>query len=253
MKINTIKVTAITSIFILVMTLLTIEFASGGIPGGPTVTYITNYTSSSYGATRVNNTNHTGGIIAVMNLNLAQQDSHWKGYVGNVTGRLALQDADNYAIYDWTFATITGEVYATRASSVAWSGVRCANSSDIATEMSEMNHTSTYTPLDNISATFLIDRNNHTSFVAGPVSITQNSCNYSTQTYVAGVAPSTEYFKEVLLYDPAVNKTIYTTIIENDQPAYHTGLTFDYQMIVAEKGEPSWTGVTSYYFYVELG
>ncbi|MBN1156164.1 hypothetical protein JXA85_00975 [Candidatus Woesearchaeota archaeon] len=240
-------------VFILLFALLMLD-VSLAVPGGPNVTYIANYTSSTTGSRLVDNANHTGGVIAVMNLNLTQQDVHWKAYVGNVTGRLALQDSDNYAIYDWSFATITGEVYATRASSVTWSGVRCANSSDIDIEMTEMNHTATYTPLDNISTTFLSDRNNHDSFVAGPLTVSANECNYSMQTYVNGTnQTSSEYFEEVLLYDPAVNKTIYTTIIEGDQWAYHTGWTFDYQLLVAEKGEPTFSGVTPYYFYVELG
>src|SRR3989339_1648154 len=93
-------------------------------PIGPTVTTISNTTKAAAGAATVNGTgndttypNKAGGFIFKINLNSEQQNSRWKAYVGNVTGTLTLDDANSYTIYDWAITTsLTGEVYATRAS-----------------------------------------------------------------------------------------------------------------------------------------
>jgi len=222
-----------------------------GAPVGPTLDYISQSESTIPSSTLENSANITGGVIAVVNMNVTQQDKHWKAYVGNVSGKLLLEDAQNYSIYEWTLTSVTGEVYATRAGSVNWSNVQCANKTHVNTEMTEMNHTSTYTPFDAINITFS-DANNHPGFLAGASTITANSCNYTLNTFVNGSQQnSTSYFEEVLLYDGS--SVIYATILEENSFGYKTGERYDYQMLVAEKGEPSFEGkATSYYFYVEL-
>ena len=60
-----------------------------------------------------------------MNMSSDQQDSKWKAYIGNVSGSLRLSDSNSQSIYEWTFTTITGEVFATRNQTITWSGVKC--------------------------------------------------------------------------------------------------------------------------------
>ncbi len=244
-------VTTLSALAILAMLALT----ALGAPVGPSLNYISDSTSSSQNPTLVDNSSHTGGTIAVMNMDARQQNPHWKAYVGNITGKLILEDALNYSIYEWTIGTVQGEVYATRKSSVTWSTVRCANETNINSEMLEMNHTSQFTPNDNISATFLGDKNNHAEFYAGPNLISANSCNYTTNLYINDTAQSTGAgtWEEVVLFDTTTNATIYTSIIENNQWSYQNGTMFDYQILLPEKGEPGFQGsATPYYFYVEL-
>ena len=77
--------------------------------------------------------------------------------MGNVTGRLTLDNSDNQTIYDWTYTRGDGEVYATRASSVTWSTLLCANSTTISAEESALNQVSGHP--DSISNTFDIVEN----------------------------------------------------------------------------------------------
>ncbi|NOZ80363.1 MAG: hypothetical protein GXP63_01710 [DPANN group archaeon] len=221
------------------------------LPSGPTFEFISESESPVQSSTQDTNSSHSGGKIIVANLNVTQQDSHWKAYVGNVSGRLVLENANNYSIFEWTITEVTGEVYATRGNSVNWTTVECANITHVDAEELAMNHTASYTPDDNITNTFST-ANNHSSFFAGASTITQNSCNFTTQTFVNGSQQvGSTYFKEILLYDGT--SIVYSTLMESDRYGYDTGSTYDYQILVAERGDPEFSGQsTNYYFYVEL-
>jgi len=241
-------------IFALAIGMILFASVAFGTPVGPTITQLTYSSPATATGTVVDNSSHTGGVIATANFFVNQQDPHWKAYVGNVSGTLALRDAENFSIFSWTLGTVQGEVYSTRSSSVTWSTIICANESTVANEMVAMNHTTTYTPNDNISATFLTDTQDHTEFYAGSSHISQDSCDYSLNLYMNSTSQSagSSDWEEVILYDTTNNGIIYTSIIEQDLYGYHNYTKYDYQILLPEKGEPSFTGATAYYFYVEL-
>ncbi len=240
----------------IIISVILIGVVWAAVPSGPVITYVRNETSVASGnPTLENNISITGGVIATLILNARQADSHWKAYVGNVTGSYVLEDASNYSIYEWNISTIAGEVYATRTSSmINWSGVRCANSTHVSDEMTEMHHNLTNTPGDAINDTFDDDANDHWGFYSGPTQIIQDTCNYSIQTWINdSTQSSTEWFEEVLLYDGSAN-LVYATKIENNVDGYKNDAansTYDFQMLIAENGSPATTH-TDYYFYVEL-
>ena len=225
------------------------------IPSGPVITYRGNETSSTSGNPALeNNASIKGGVIATLILNVRQQDSHWKAYVGNVTGTYVLEDASNYSIYEWTISTIAGEVYATRTSTIInWGNVVCANSSHVASEMTVMRHNSTSTPGDALNETFDDNANDHWGFYAGSKQIVANSCNYSINPWVNDTnQTSSDLFEEVLLYDGS-NNLVYVAKIENDLRGYkNDSTTYDFQMLVAENASEGGPYQTNYYFYVEL-
>ena len=214
-------------------------------PVGPTIVYNFSETATPRSAALINT---TGGSITTMVLNATSQNLRWKAYVGNVTGSLTLDDANNYTIFDWTLSNVVGEVYATRsANSISWANLNCSNLTHIYNEENAMNHTN---PYDNISATF--DVKSHTQFYIGTTLISQNSC-YSVHTYVNDTNQSSN-FQEVVMYD-GTNATngnfVYATTFEQDQQGFDNNQ-YDFQMIVPENGITGWTSSTAYYFYVEL-
>ena len=181
-------------------------------------------------------------------MDLTAQSFKWKAYVGNVTGRLALDDADNYSIYEWNLVSFQGEVYATRKTAyVNWSGVSCANLATLHEDESVLNQVSTDS--DSITSTF--KRLNHTGFHAANEYIINSTC-YTIYTHnTTGVQANSldAVFQEVVLEDN--NYTIYTTILELDQAGFDPNNTYDFQLLVPEN--PGY-GVdpTTYYFYMEL-
>jgi hypothetical protein len=215
------------------------------LPAGPVINYVSNSTAASVSTNR---TEDAKGTITVVTLTSNQQDYKWKAYVGNVSGKLALDDGSAYTIYDWTLGTPTGEVYVTRATSVTWASIICANESTIINEQTALGMAGSDS--DNINKTF--NYTAHSSFLVGTNNITSSSCR-STATYINDAAQTVDEsarFQETLLSDPLTGSLVYTTMIENNVVGYNN-VTFDFQLLVAEN-ESSATP-TLYYFFVELG
>lgn len=216
-------------------------------PEGPDdVTVLSNETKSTVGQKEVN---ISGGRIATLNLTATTQNTRWKGFVGYMVGTFTLDDASGSTLYDWTLASVDGEVFATRNSStVTWSNIKCANTTILENENVEMNHTNSQ---DNITATF--DDTTHSAFTVAGNSISADSCP-TLNTYVNNASQDTS-FEEVALWD-GINDTItanvvYSTILENDVTGFDNNA-YDFQMVVPEIGLDTFTGSTAYYVYVEL-
>ncbi len=188
--------------------------------------------------------NDSGGTITTMLLTSIQQNLRWKGYVGNVTGALSLDDAANFTIYDWDLTSFTGEVYASRYGNLSWSSVACAPNTLIQSESSFYGMTQS---ADDINSTF--NWTVHKAFNVGVTTIGANTCN-STVTGINDtrqVPTTSSPFQEILLRDTHGAMVFLTDISDNTQG--FDNLTYDFQMIVPE----SLSGInTGYYFYVEL-
>ncbi len=215
-------------------------------PSSPQITYVSN---STYTSSSTNRSMDAKGTITVVTMTLNQQDYKWKAYVGNVTGTLALDDANAQSIYDWSLTSITGEVYVSRASSVTWANVSCVNQTVIDNEQTAVGMSSS--ARDNINSTFNFTI--HRSFLVGTKNITESSCR-STATYVSDAAQAMSvnaFFQEILMKDDLSGSLIYTTLLEQNQASYNGNNVFDFQLIVAENESSSIPN--NYYFYVELG
>ena len=252
---------------------LTVIYA---VPSGPSVTVQGNTTKAVTNGTKINSSINTtispGGYIFTVALTPTQQNLRWKGYVGNVTGTLTLDDANVQTLYSWTLTSVSGEVYATRASgTINWTGINCtwigdgqANStfgrlfSNRTIETNENQALSHISPDDNISATFTLT--NHSAITVGSRTIGKNDC-FAIQTYQNDAAQvfadsATANFTEIILYDGAFNKTsgnvIYATFMHQDIRGYRTDSIHDFQLILPENAAVGFTSSTPYYFYVEL-
>lgn len=236
------RIIAIAVFFIIVI--LTFNYTQGQ-PAGAQITYNTTETKTPAAAEYLNT---SGGTFTTLILSSETQNLRWKAYAGNVTGVLTLDDSGDYSIYQWSLTKITGEVYATRANdSVAWASIACATDNQVETEDTNMNHTSSNE--DSINSTF--SSQIHKGFTVGVVPIGESTCR-STFTWANDTAQTpavNEPFAEVLLHDGS--NLIYTTFIDDDITGFNYN-SYDFQMIVAEKGVASYPN-TRYYFYMELG
>ena len=190
--------------------------------------------------------NTSGGTFTTVLLSAITQNLKWKAYAGNVTGVLTLDDSGNYSIYQWTISEFTGEVYASRNSSVSWPNIQCANLTHVANEEKIMNHTTSN--LDSINNTFSSQL--HKGFYVGNVQIIQSDCK-STFTWANDTAqtPSIDApFQELLLYDGI--GLVYATFIDDNTQGFNYK-DYDFQMILADRGVGGYSA-TKYYFYMEL-
>ncbi|MEM3373992.1 MAG: hypothetical protein QW757_03200 [Candidatus Woesearchaeota archaeon] len=215
-------------------------------PDGADVVYITN--SSKVAKTPDNRTDAKGTITTIF-LNTVQQNIRWKAYVGNVSGKLVLRDAEQYSIYEWpAMANPDGVIFITMNQSIDWTTIQCANTSDIQNFQLSLGHSNS--ALDNVNNTF--NTKIHQSFDVGVKPFSSNQCwsafpwvNNSAQT------PSTNaLFQEVLLMD-ANRRIIFASLIDQDTQSYRNDGTtkYDFQALV-----PDYTSAENalYYFYVEI-
>jgi len=233
-------------IFILILVIMMIALVNKSqvkaLPQGVTITY--NYTEN---ATIRQGDSHTaaGGSFTTITLNVSSQTSKWKAYVGNVTGKMTLDNANNMTIYDWALTNVQGEVYTAR-STITFSSLTCANRTNITSEDTTLNINSSSD--DSINKTFTQQR--HQSFVIGGTGTILNSTCYAIATYINDTtqAPAENAtFQEVLLSDGT--SLVFATILNDNKAGFDLSV-YDFQMIVPD--DPSSTS-TPYYFYAELG
>lgn len=214
---------------------------AGAVPTGPDFLNITENGSAS-GSSSLGLVNTTGGYISSLNVSSTTQNPHWKAFVGWIDGSFTLDDSSGSSIYDWSFSFTGGEVYATRASgSISWGSIACASAGQIAAEDTALEHSGQ----DNISATF--SGTNTGTYVASGTSIGVGDC-FASNSYVNNVSQGAS-FEEFILYD--TSNIIFAAEIE-DSVAGYDGISYDFQMIVPENGNSTFTGSTAYYLYVEL-
>ncbi len=201
--------------------------------------------STDYGPSRsAIGLTHNRSTITTVVLDAVQQNRRWKAYVGNVTGRLTLDDSANNTVYDWTGAAPIGEVYASRSGSLSFSSVQCASGATIVAEQAAVNMTGTET--DSILNTF--NSTDHTATIVAGTML--SNCNM-TSLYVNNASQgkvNTADFQEFLMQD-AGNNLVYVARIKDNTVGYN-GRTYDFQMIVAESHIEA---PKTYYFYIELG
>jgi len=230
--------------FIGLLSILILSRLAFALPSAPSITYHSNSSSTS---SLQNRSTDEKGTITVITLSANQQDYKWKAYVGNITGKVALADANSMAIYDWNLGTSGGgEVYVSRYSNINWNNMSCANQTTIDGEQAGLSMSGF--ALDSINATF-----NDTTHRDFNVSTTLMTGCRSTATYVNTTAQSmnsTVPFQEILLRDSGTNSLVYTTFIESAVSGYDN-LPHDFQLLVAEN--ESATVPSTYFFWVELG
>jgi len=236
------------AIFALAVVLVAIMFSASVLfvesaPQGVIVLYNNTENGSSTPAAA-----HTaaGGSFTTLVLNVTSQTSKWKAYVGNVSGKLTLDNSNNMTIYDWTLTTVQGEVYVSRNDSVNFTSLACANSTHISSEETALSINSTSD--DSINRTF--SQKAHKSFVIGGTGVVANSTCYSISTYIGDVsqaASESSVFQEVIMSDGS--SVVYVSILEDAKVGFDNSF-YDFQMIVPDN--PTEVSNT-YYFYAELG
>lgn len=216
-------------------------FMVSAVPTGPDFLNLTlNETGAGAGGPGI--VNVSGGVISSINVSSTTQNPHWKAFVGWIDGKFTLDDSGGSSIYDWSFSSSGGEVYATRASgAIAWGSIACATPAQITAEEVLLAHSGE----DNISSTF--SGTNTGTYVVSGTSIGAGSCS-ATNSYISDV-PQGASFEEFILTDSS--NIVFATEIEDDIVGYDDG-NYDFQMIIPENGSESFTGSTAYYLYLEL-
>lgn len=216
-------------------------------PTAPQSTTVVDSTRRDLGSLAAQTISAQGGNVTEVNINALTITTSWQGYFGQVSGEITLDDGSNSTFYNWSMATVSGEVYATRNASVVWNTVTCANTTHFGQEQTYLGQTAS--DGDSVSNTF--DLQSHPAFSVGTRAFSANECN-TTNAFSSNTTQSVNW-TQILLHQNDTNpaNTIYASII-NDTTVGFDGGTYDFQLLVGENEKTGNVGATTYYFWVEL-
>jgi len=205
---------------------------------------LTKGSSSSGNASVLASQNGERGNVTQLDMVQVSSTNFWAGFYGTIQGEIILANSAGNRFYNWSDASPTGEVYASRDASVTWASIACVqNPSDVGAEEIALNITTA--AIDNITGTF--SKVTHTTFTTGGVTFAADLCNYTTNAYDNTGAQATNW-DEILLWDTA--DTVYAALIVQEQTGFDSG-TYDFEILVPVNY--SATGaLTAYSFYLEL-
>ncbi len=187
-----------------------------------------------------------GGYVTPVNITALSITKSWQGYYGNVSGTIVLDDASNNTFYNWSMATVKGEIYATRTTNPTWSGVNCLSTANVATEETYLGQATS--DADSVSNTYS-NATYHPAFDVGSTTIPADDC-YATNAFDSSGSQNTKFY-QMLLQDGGGN-IVYTTLMNGSQTGFD-GSPWDFELLVGENEHAGSEGTTPYYFWVELG
>ncbi len=173
-----------------------------------------------------------GGNITLVNLTGRGRVNAWQGFYGQVSGNFSLEDTTGDVLYAWDITNHTGEVFASRFSTIDFTTVAGVTTCTVDEDLTGNGRERTNRTFTNATVNFTI----------GTVSITE-ACR--TYTYVSN-ATSTNW-EEIIINATGVT-SIYVVKINESTPVFD-GTSQDYQMIVPDNRTAA---TTVYYFYAEF-
>jgi hypothetical protein len=232
------------------------------LPSGATINVTTN--SSSWSGDGSSSVGAFAGNITEINIDGSSTSQSWQGYYGNVTGGMTLSDSEGSIFYNWTNAGSSGEVYASRNSSIIWTNIQCfnytamgnytddsaarGNTSQYGMNLTQLEAAYNISPEDTDGVNETFNLKDHRSFITNSLLFEENECNNIKLMNSSG-----DYvFEEVLLYAPDNKEVVFASLI-NDNTFGFDNKQHDFEMMVLEDGHGTDLELTDYYFYLELG
>ncbi|MBU0471354.1 MAG: hypothetical protein KKF65_01920 [Nanoarchaeota archaeon] len=230
-------------LLVAVMVLLTVMIVNNAL-GQPVAPGTQTPTSSNRG-TAAGDASLTaeGGNVTNVDITSTGITGKWAGFYGDVTGSISLEDGSSNNFYNWSSASPSGEVYASLAQSPSWGSIACGDSTTVANQVAALNLS---LGMDNFTKTFCETCGNHSAFVVGGTSFSDDECTYRTNVFNQTGTQDTNW-DQILLTDGT--NAVYSTIIQQDNNGFD-GSTPDFQLLVPENASTS--VLTTYYFFVEL-
>lgn len=173
-----------------------------------------------------------GGNITLVNLTGRGRVRAWQGFYGQVAGNFSLEDTTGDVLYSWDITNHTGEVYASRFSTIDFTTVEGVTNCTVDEDLTGPGRERTNRTFTNATVNFTV----------GDININA-SCR--TFTYVNN-ASSTNW-EEIIINATGVT-SIYVVKINESTSAFDGSLQ-DYQMIVPDNRTAA---TTVYYFYTEF-
>jgi hypothetical protein len=221
--------------------LISAEAAFAAPEGVYNITRLASERRTPLGGTQVS---AQGGNVTTLSIVSKSQSTAWQGFVGNISGSIVLDNAANSTFYSWNITNITGEIYASRNSSINWNIIYAVNDCAVDEDLTGKNSERT-------SKTFTAN-DNTVNFSVGTIAINSSSAcaaltniNNTKQKQLG-----TNLFENVILINSnsSTNSTIYTGVLQNGVAGFDSQL-YNFQLLVPVNHT---SGFSTYYIYAEL-
>ncbi len=187
----------------------------------------------------------TAGNVTELTITGNSITQSWQGYFGNASGAIQLADGSGNAMYNWSLASPSGEVFASTSNSVNWTGIDCFNWATYGAALETSFNIND--SADGVNETFTA-ANSHASFYVGSEEFTTGEC-MSADIFDSAETSTDGNFEEVLLHDGTT--TVFASLLEDNMNGFDSA-SHDFEMLVLEDGHSGDTSTTPYFFYVEL-
>ncbi len=210
------------------LVLVGLPFVRAATPGGADMS--DNADRGAYAGASAGTMDVTSGHIYFANVTGVQNTYRWVGLYGNVSGVITLADSSGNYFYNWTGAKGV-LVYASTGSSITWSSLADADSTDMDSWL-EGSFTDSY------SNTF-----------SGTENIGSQIFTSLTSDYAAPY-PTASGWRTYSLTDGT--NLVWAGKVLSSAATTYDGTTADFEMLIPENGTAGDETATTYYFWVEL-
>jgi hypothetical protein len=237
-----------------VLLLIAAGFVTGVLAVPEGVSTATLLSSERRGAQGVGNVTAQGGNITRLALTSNIQTAAWQGFAGNISGSIVLDDASGDRFYSWSLSNISGEIYASRNSSINFNSIYPHNNCTIDESLTGSSSS------DRVNRTFT-QSGNTVNFSVGLIQINSSSA-CAVFPFVNSTAPSSNMFENLILsaehnnatpqqgnFVVGGNQSIYTGILQLNNVHGFDGQMYNFQLLVPVNRT---SGFNQYFFYAEL-
>jgi hypothetical protein len=197
------------------------------------------------------NVSAQGGNITRLNVSFNSQTSAWQGFAGNISGNIVLDDATGDHFYTWTLFNVSGEIYASRNTSLNFNTIyptiNCSVDQVGMTGIGADRTNRTYSEFFNVRnfSVGTIAINSSTACAARPY---VNSSNQTSTSLYENIILNSETSNTTQL-NVTINNTIYVGILELDGTTGFDAQQYNFQLLVPVNKSVT---ITTYAFYAEL-
>jgi hypothetical protein len=189
-----------------------------------------------------------GGNITRLNISASTQTIAWQGFAGNISGSIVLDDASGDRFYRWNLTNISGEIYASRNSTLVFTSIFAVNDCTVDESL-------TGTRADRVNRTYS-KSSNFVNFSVGAIAINTTTACAAYPFVNSSLQSSAKLFQNAiltpdgnLLNGSQINNSIYAGILQDFFVAGFDFQHYNFQLLVPVNRTSSFN---TYAIYAEL-
>jgi hypothetical protein len=208
----------------------TLSVVVAAVPEG--VDEVTILSSERRTAPPPRNISAQGGNISRIRVNASQTTPAWQGFAGNISGQIVLDDASGDRFYRWNLTNISGEIYASRNSTLVFTSIFAVNDCTVDEIFTGSG------VRDRVNRTYF-SNSNFVNFSVGTIAINTTTACAAYPFVNSSLQATTKLFQNTiltpdgnLLNGSQINNSIYAGILQDFGVAGFDFQHYNFQLLV---------------------